>query len=403
MSGDLMAIRDDFPILQREVNGRSLIYFDNAATTQKPKVVIDAMTDYYQSMNANVHRAVHTLAGESTEAYESCRKNLREWFNAEKVIFTSGTTEAINLAAHAWGKHNLNKGDVVLLTEMEHHSDIVPWQMLSREIGVELRYVPVAEDHTLDMELLRASMEGVKLVCFVHTSNVLGARNPVEEIVSISKKHGARVLIDAAQAVPHSRIDFASMNIDFLACSAHKMCGPTGIGCLLVSPDTFHEMEPFMGGGDMIETVTLEGSTYQKNEHKFEAGTPKIAEAVGWDAAINWLSKIDLQFEHERLLDMARYTANRLRAIPGMTVFGQHTDGDSAVVSFIHDKVHPEDMARLLDARGIALRTGHHCAQPLMEKLGVNGTLRASFYLYNTQEEVETMLSTIEGIVERFS
>lgn len=403
MSGDLMAIRDDFPILQREVNGRSLIYFDNAATTQKPKVVIDAMTDYYQSMNANVHRAVHTLAGESTEAYESCRKNLREWFNAEKVIFTSGTTEAINLAAHAWGKHNLNKGDVVLLTEMEHHSDIVPWQMLSREIGVELRYVPVAEDHTLDMELLRASMEGVKLVCFVHTSNVLGARNPVEEIVSISKKHGARVLIDAAQAVPHSRIDFASMNIDFLACSAHKMCGPTGIGCLLVSPETFLEMEPFMGGGDMIETVTLEGSTYQKNEHKFEAGTPKIAEAVGWDAAINWLSKIDLQFEHERLLDMARYTANRLRAIPGMTVFGQHTDGDSAVVSFIHDKVHPEDMARLLDARGIALRTGHHCAQPLMEKLGVNGTLRASFYLYNTQEEVETMLSTIEGIVERFS
>ena len=403
MSGDLMAIRDDFPILQREVNGRSLIYFDNAATTQKPKVVIDAMTDYYQSMNANVHRAVHTLAGESTEAYESCRESLRKWFSAEKVIFTSGTTEAINLAAHAWGKHNLNRGDVVLLTEMEHHSDIVPWQMLSREIGVELRYVPVAEDHTLDMELLRASMEGVKLVCFVHTSNVLGARNPVEEIVSISKKHGARVLIDAAQAVPHSRIDFTSMNIDFLACSAHKMCGPTGIGCLLVSPETFLEMEPFMGGGDMIETVTLEGSTYQKNEHKFEAGTPKIAEAVGWDAAINWLSKIDLQFEHERLLDMARHTANRLRAIPGMTVFGQHTDGDSAVVSFIHDKVHPEDMARLLDARGIALRTGHHCAQPLMEKLGVNGTLRASFYLYNTQEEVETMLSTIESIVERFS
>ena len=281
--GDFM--KQDFPIFSREINGRPLVYLDNAATTQKPACVIDAMSEYYSSSNANVHRAVHTLAGEATEGYEECRKLLKSRYNCDFAVITSGTTEAINLAARAWGEYNLNAGDAIVLTEMEHHSDIVPWQMLAERIAVELRFVPV-EEGKLDMDALEVALEGAKLVCVVHTSNVLGVRNPVEEIIAMSKKVGARVLIDAAQAVPHELIDFKELGADFLAFSAHKMCGPTGIGALLISEDAFSEMEPFMGGGDMIETVTLEGSTYQSNEHKFEAGTPRIAEGFGWAAAL---------------------------------------------------------------------------------------------------------------------
>ena len=282
-------MKQDFPIFSRQVNGRPLVYLDNAATTQKPACVIDAMTEYYSQSNANVHRAVHTLAGEATEGYEACRKLLKQRYNSDFVVITSGTTEAINLAAHAWGEHNLQPGDVVVLTEMEHHSDIVPWQMLAERIAIELRFVPVDEGQ-LDLEALEVALEGAKLVCVVHTSNVLGVRNPVEKIISMSKSVGARVLLDAAQAVPHEMIDFKKLGADFVAFSAHKMCGPTGIGALLISEEAFGEMHPFMGGGDMIQTVTLEGSTYQTNEHKFEAGTPRIAEGVGWAAALEWMS-----------------------------------------------------------------------------------------------------------------
>ena len=394
--GDSM--KQDFPIFSREVNGRPLVYLDNAATTQKPACVIDAMTEYYSQSNANVHRAVHTLAGEATEGYEACRKLLKQRFNSDFAVITSGTTEAINLAAHAWGEHNLQPGDVVVLTEMEHHSDIVPWQMLAERIAIELRFVPV-EDGQLDLDALEVALDGAKLVCVVHTSNVLGVRNPVEKIISMSKSVGARVLLDAAQAVPHETIDFKELGADFMAFSAHKMCGPTGIGALLISDEAFDEMHPFMGGGDMIQTVTLEGSTYQTNEHKFEAGTPRIAEGVGWAAALEWISEIDLESHHKRLLSIAKDVANQLEQ-KGMKVYSTLNPRDAAVVSFTHPTIHPEDFARLLDAQGIAVRTGHHCAQPLMEKLGVNGTIRASFYIYNDESDAEVFLSGIDRVLE---
>lgn len=394
--GDFM--KDDFPIFSREINGRPLVYLDNAATTQKPACVIDAMSDYYSSSNANVHRAVHTLAGEATEGYEECRRLLKSRYNCDFAVITSGTTEAINLAARAWGEHNLKDGDAIVLTEMEHHSDIVPWQMLAERIAVELRFVPV-ENGELDMDALKVALDGAKLVCVVHTSNVLGVRNPVEEIIAMSKKVGARVLIDAAQGVPHELIDFKELGADFLAFSAHKMCGPTGIGALLISNDAFSEMEPFMGGGDMIETVTLEGSTYQSNEHKFEAGTPRIAEGFGWAAALEWISGVDLASHHTRLLEIAKRVSQNLSE-KGMTVYSTLNPGDAAVVSFTHPTIHPEDFARLLDAQGIAVRTGHHCAQPLMDKLGVNGTIRASFYLYNDDSDAEIFLAGIDRVLE---
>lgn len=394
--GDSM--KQDFPIFSREVNGRPLVYLDNAATTQKPACVIDAMTKYYSSSNANVHRAVHTLAGEATEGYEACRKLLKQRFNSDFAVITSGTTEAINLAAHAWGEHNLQPGDAVVLTEMEHHSDIVPWQMLAERIAIELRFVPVDEGQ-LDLDALEVALEGAKLVCVVHTSNVLGVRNPVEKIISMSKSVGARVLVDAAQAVPHEVIDFKELGADFMAFSAHKMCGPTGIGTLLISESAFNEMQPFMGGGDMIQTVTLQGSTYQTNEHKFEAGTPRIAEGVGWAAALEWMSQIDLESHHSRLLKIAQNVAKQLEQ-KGMKVYSTLNPSDAAVVSFTHPTIHPEDFARLLDAQGIAVRTGHHCAQPLMEKLGVNGTIRASFYIYNDESDAEIFLSGIDRVLE---
>ena len=391
-------MKDEFPIFQRLVNGNKLVYLDNAATTQKPGCVIDAMSDYYSSSNSNVHRAVHTLAGEATEGYEKCRKLLKSRFNANYAIITSGTTEAINLVSHAWGEHNMSQGDVVVLTEMEHHSDIVPWQMLAQKKGIELRYVPV-EDGELDMDAFDVALDGAKLVCVVHTSNVLGIRNPVEQIISKSHKIGAKVLLDAAQAVPHEVIDFQALGADFMAFSAHKMCGPTGIGALLVSDEAFAEMQPFMGGGDMIETVTLKGSTYQSNEHKFEAGTPRIAEGFGWAAALEWMEDIDLEFHHGRLLKIANKVSTELQN-RGITVYSSLQPGDAAVVSFTHPTIHPEDFARLLDAQGIAVRTGHHCAQPLMEKLGVNGTIRASFYIYNDEEDADIFLSGIDRVLE---
>ena len=360
------------------------------------------MNDYYTNSNANVHRAVHTLAGEATDGYEACRESLKKMYNSDKVIITSGTTEAINLVAHAWGKANLSAGDAVVLTEMEHHSDIVPWQMLAKEMNIELRYVPVQQDLTLDMEIFEASLDGAKLVCVVHISNVLGVCNPVDEIISLSKSKGAKVLLDAAQSAPHQYIDFKSLGADFMAFSAHKMCGPTGIGALLVTNDVFDEMQPFMGGGDMIETVSIHGSTFQSNEHKFEAGTPKIAEAIGWNAALKWMQEIDFKSEHKRLLEIARWLSEQLRSM-GMTVYGRHDDNDAAVVSFLHPTMNSEDLAHLLDARGFAVRTGHHCAQPLLERLKISGTVRASFYFYNTREEAEAFVKQLSEILERFA
>lgn len=391
-------MKDQFPILQRKVNGKPLIYLDNAATTQKPQCVIDAMNDYYCNNNSNVHRAVHTLAGEATEAYEECRRLLKSRYNAERVIITSGTTESINLVAHAWARPNLVAGDVIVLSEMEHHSDIVPWQILAKSIAVELRFIPL-KDGKLDLEAYKIALDGAKLVCITQTSNVLGTRNPVRTIIKLAQEVDAKVLLDSAQAVPHEEIDFKGLGADFMAFSAHKMCGPTGIGALLVKPETFNEMDVFMGGGDMIEKVTLAGTTFQTNEHKFEAGTPKIAEGVGWAAALKWFAKIDLPSHHKRILNLARITSDYLSK-KGMTIHSPLHDGDGAIVSFNHPNIHPEDFARLLDAQGIAVRTGHHCAQPLMERLGVSGTIRASFYIYNDETDVRAFISGVDRVLE---
>ncbi len=412
MGLDLEAIRADFPILSRTMEGgRPLVYLDNAATTQKPKQVIEAMNSYYENTNSNVHRAVHTLAGEATEGYENARTEIAAYFGAPRdhLIFTSGTTEAINLVAYSWARANLSKGDVIVTTEMEHHADIVPWQILSKEKGVEIRYIPLEnETLTLDMEAFEIAVIDASLVCVVHTSNVLGVRNDVEQIIELSKTtgnggKGAHVMIDAAQAAPHENINFLELGCDFLALSSHKMGGPTGIGGLFVKPETMATMDPFISGGDMIETVTLEGSTYQKGPHKFEAGTPRIAEAFGWHAAIKWLSSLSMVDVHQHVSTLARNTAEEMAKIPGIKIYGRHDlETCSGVVSFLHEKIHAEDLAHLLDSGGFAVRTGHHCAQPLMEALGVSSTARISFWLYNTENEASSFIEHLANIVERF-
>ncbi len=407
MTLDMKAIRADFPILSRKVSGgKDLVYLDNAATTQKPQSVIDAMTHYYEQSNANVHRAVHTLATEATEQYENARDTLAAWFGTtrDNLIFTSGTTEAINLVAWGWARSNLNAGDAIVITEMEHHADIVPWQLLAEEKGIEIRVVPIdIERDILDMEIFSASLPGASLVCVVHTSNVLGVANPVAEIIAQSHECGAKVLIDAAQAAPHHKIDFTSMGADFVAISGHKMCGPTGIGCLVAPKESIEEMEPFMSGGDMIETVTMEKSTFAKGPQKFEAGTPKIAEAIGFAAAAEYLSNFDMEELHTHIRGLAMYTASEIKSVPGITVYGDHSVSEgSGVLSFLHDSVHAEDLARFMDAGGFAMRTGHHCAQPLLDAYGVTSTNRVSFYLYNTMEEAEAFVEHLRYIVEKF-
>ncbi|HIG03689.1 MAG TPA: SufS family cysteine desulfurase [Candidatus Poseidoniales archaeon] len=404
---DPYTCRKDFPILNRILpNGKPLVYLDNSATTQKPSCVIDAMSRYYLEYNSNVHRAVHTLSSEATNAYEGAREMIADWFGLTdgNLLFTSGTTEAINLVAHSWGRANLSKGDVIVLTEMEHHSDIVPWQMLAEETGVELRWVPFdKENFQLDMAAFEMSLEDAKLVCCIHTSNVLGIRNPVEEIISLAHNVGARVLIDAAQAAPHDRIGISELGADFVAVSAHKMSGPTGIGALFVNAETLTEMKPFLGGGDMIREVFLDHSTYQEGSFKFEAGTPKIAEAIGWAEAVKWLSNIGFESSHSHSIKLAQKVADAFRNIPGMTVLGRQDNDDAPLISFIHDSLHAADMAQMLDAHGIAIRTGHHCAQPLLRSLGLTSTNRASFYLYNTEEEADFLIETVQKLVERFS
>jgi len=407
MTLDIEAIRADFPILSRKVaGGKDLVYLDNAATTQKPQSVIDAMTHYYEQSNANVHRAVHTLAAEATEQYENARDTLAAWFGTtrDNLIFTSGTTEAINLVAWGWARSNLNAGDAIVITEMEHHADIVPWQLLAEEKGIEIRVVPIdTERDMLDMEIFSASLPGSRLVCVVHTSNVLGVANPVAEIIEQSHNAGAKVLIDAAQAAPHHRIDFTGMGADFAAISGHKMCGPTGIGCLLATTESIEEMEPFMSGGDMIETVTMEKSTFAKGPQKFEAGTPKIAEAIGFSAAAEYLSNFDMDEVQAHVRGLAMHVASELKSDPSITVYGDHSIPDgSGVVSFLHESIHAEDLARFMDAGGFAMRTGHHCAQPLLAAYGVSSTNRVSFYLYNTMGEAAAFVEHLRYIVEKF-
>lgn len=400
-------IRGDFPIFERETRpGVRVTYLDSTATAQKPLAVIEAMNDFYRCSNANIHRGVHTLAEEATALYEQAREKIAKFINApsaRQIIYTRNTTESINLVAYTWARANLKAGDLVILTEMEHHSNLVPWHMLQVERGIELDFIPVTEDGLLDMDAYRSLLaRDPKLVAFTHMSNVLGTINPAAEIIRFARDVGAVTLVDAAQSVPHLAVDVQSLDADFLAFSAHKMVGPTGIGVLYGKANLLEAMPPFLGGGDMIKEVKLRSFRPNTLPHKFEAGTPAIAEAVGFGAAVDYLTKLGMDniaaHEHE----MAEYALERLEEIPGVKVFGPSADKKGGVASFTLEGVHPHDVAQILDRDGIAVRAGHHCAQPLHEKFGIPATTRASFYLYNTKEEVDLLVNGIYKVKKMF-
>jgi cysteine desulfurase/selenocysteine lyase len=403
---DWKAIREDFPILREQAHGHRLIYFDNAATSQKPRVVIDALRHYYEHENANVHRGLHELSSRATDAYERSRQRVATYLgaaSAEEIVFTRGTTESINLVAQAWGGKFVRADDVILLTEMEHHSNLVPWQLLAGRIGSRLRFVPVRDDGTLDVEQLPSvRTPEVKLFAFTHISNSLGTINPVSELCKKAHAVGALTLVDAAQSAGHLPINVRELGCDFLAFSGHKMCGPTGIGGLYARAEVLDSIPPWHGGGEMIVSVTLEKSAFKKAPHRFEAGTPNIAGAIGLAAAIDYIEQIGrpIIFEHDTHL--AHYAAERLAELPGMHIFGP-TEQRGALVGFVMDAAHPHDLTTFADQYGLALRGGHHCNQPLMRRFGVPGTTRASFYFYNTTEEIDRMIEILEAAVRFFS
>jgi cysteine desulfurase/selenocysteine lyase len=403
---DWKAIREDFPILREQAHGHRLIYFDNAATSQKPRVVIDALRHYYEHENANVHRGLHELSSRATDAYERSRQRVATYLGAataEEIVFTRGTTESINLVAQAWGGKFLGAGDVILLTEMEHHSNLVPWQLLAERTGARLRFVPVLDDGTLDLEQLPSLLTSeVKIFAFTHISNSLGTINSVSELCEKAHAVGALTLVDAAQSAGHLPINVQELGCDFLAFSGHKMCGPTGIGGLYARAEILNSIPPWHGGGEMIVSVTLEKSAFKKAPHRFEAGTPNIAGAIGLAAAIDYIEQIGrpIIFEHDTHL--AHYAAERLAELPGMRIFGP-TEQRGALVGFVMDAAHPHDLTTFADQYGLALRGGHHCNQPLMRRFGVPGTTRASFYFYNTTEEIDRMIEILDAAVRFFS
>jgi cysteine desulfurase/selenocysteine lyase len=392
------AIREDFPILNQEVNGHPLVYFDNAATSQKPRAVIEALRHYYEHSNANVHRGLHELSNRATEAYESARAKVAKYLgasSAEEIIFTRGTTEGINLVAQAWGGKFVKAGDVVLLTEMEHHSNLVPWQMLAERTGARLRFVPVNDDGTLALDRLNEFLTPeVKLFSFTHISNSLGTINPVADLCRRAREVGAVTLVDGAQSAGHLPVNVQEIGCDFYAFSGHKMCAPTGSGALFGRAEILEATPPWHGGGEMIVSVTYEKSTYKPAPHRFEAGTPNVAGAVGLGAAIAYLEAIgrDWIFEHDKQLALA--TVNRLKALPGIRIFGP-LDQRGGLVGFAAEWAHPHDLTTYANEYGVALRGGHHCNQPLMRKFGVPGTNRASFYFYNTEGEIDRMMEIL--------
>ncbi len=407
MSLDVTRIRADFPILNRETSpGVPVAYLDSTATAQKPAAVIDAMDDFYKRTNANIHRGVHTLAEEATALYEGAREKVAKFINApsaKQVVFTRNTTESINLVAYTWARANLKSGDLVILTEMEHHSNLVPWHILKAERGIKLEFIPVTEDGLLDLEAYRALLDqSPKLVSFTHMSNVLGTINPAEEIIRLAHEAGAVTLVDGAQSVPHFSVDVQKLNLDFLAFSAHKMVGPTGIGVLYGKVDLLEEMPPFLGGGDMIKTVRLREFVSNSLPHKFEAGTPAIAEAVGFGAAVDYLTSVGMDAIAAHEHEITEYALERLEEVPGVKVFGPSAQDKGGVAAFTFEGVHPHDVAQILDRDGVAVRAGHHCAQPLHEKFGITATSRASFYLYNTKGEVDKMIEGIYKVKEIF-
>ena len=396
-------IREDFPILKRKLSGdKPLVYLDNAATTQKPLAVINAIRDYYMNYNSNIHRAVHQLAEEATLAFESTRKKVAEFINAkstEEIIFTRNATEAINLVSYSWGRSNIKKDDEVVITEIEHHSNIVPWQILTQEKNAKLDYITVDDNGYLKMQDYERHLDTnkVKLVSVSHMSNVLGTIVPVNEIIKMSHEKGIPVLIDGAQSVPHMQVDVQKMDCDFMAFSAHKMLGPTGVGVLYVKRDLLEKMPPFMGGGDMIKEVHKYETRYNDLPYRFEGGTPNIADVIGFSAAIDYLNNIGMDKVREHELELTEYAIENITKVRGVTLYGpQNAKDRGGVVSFNIGDIHPHDLATIMNDYGIAIRSGHHCAQVLMERLDVSATSRASFYIYNTKEEIDKFIDALD-------
>ena len=405
---DVEKIRAEFPILLREKKpGFPIIYLDSAATSQKPRPVIDVMSRYYEEQNANIHRGIHQLAEEATQSYEDARNKVVGFIHADstrEIIFTRNTTEAINLVSQSWGRPNLSPGDIVILTEMEHHSNLVPWQILAAEKGLQLEFIPVTDDGLLDLTIYQNLLErGPRLVAFTHMSNVLGTINPVKEMTSLAHQAGAVVLIDGAQSVPHLKVDVQDIGADFYAFSAHKMCGPTGIGILFGREEFLESMPPFLGGGDMIKRVHLRSYTPNELPHKFEAGTPAIAEAIGLGAAIEFLEDIGLDKIHLHEQRLVSYALERLEEIPGVKVYGPTANKKGGVTSFKLDGIHPHDIAQILDTMGVAVRAGHHCAMPLHERFQLTASTRASFYLYTTANEIDRLVEGLYTVKKIFS
>ena len=392
---DFAAIRKDFPIFERRVHGKPLIYLDSTATTQKPLAVLNALDHYYRTYNANIHRGVYLIAEEATQAYEDARGKVARLLNArspQEIIFTRGTTESVNLVAYAWGRKNVGASDVIVLTEMEHHSNLVPWQILATERGATIRYIPVDGNGRLDLSDLDRLLQGpIKIVSLAHVSNVLGTINPIAEIARKAHAAGAVVMVDGAQSAPHMPVDVRALDCDFFALSGHKMLAPTGIGALYGKRAILETMPPFFGGGEMIREVRLEGSTWNELPFKFEAGTMNIADAIAFGTAIDYLNAIGMDAVHAHGQELVQETARALGAIPGVTIYGPPAPERGGIVSFSVDDIHAHDVAAVLDGEGVAVRAGHHCAMPLHTKLGLTATVRASFYVYNLTSDVERL------------
>tara|TARA_B100000929_G_scaffold73101_1_gene56443 strand:+ start:531 stop:1775 length:1245 start_codon:yes stop_codon:yes gene_type:complete len=403
------SLRNDFPVLKRKVrDGKKLVYLDNAATTQKPIQVIDAISDYYKNNNSNIHRAVHALAEESTEAFEQTRDKVAEFLNiknSQEIIFVKGTTEAINLVANAWGRDNVKEGDIIVTTEYEHHSNIVPWQLLTQDKKAQLKYIDIDDNGELMIDQLDEylSTGKVKLVAFSHVSNVLGTITHVKEIISKCKNAGVKTLIDGAQAVPHMKVDLTELDCDFYAFSAHKMLGPTGVGVLWAKKEILEKMVPYQGGGDMIREVHKYETTWNDLPYKFEAGTPNIADVIGFKTAIEYLQKIGMENIRNHELELTKYALEQMEKVPGITLYGaKEPEKRGGVVSFNFNDVHPHDVGTIIDKDGVAIRSGHHCAQVLMEKLNVAATNRASFYIYTTKEEIDALIASLHNVAKVF-
>ena len=401
MAFDVQKIRQDFPILHRQVNGQELVYFDNAATTQTPQPVIGAIVDYYSTTNANIHRGVHALSQEATEAYEAARQKIQKHFNAAhpyEIILTSGTTEAINCIASGYASI-LQPGDEVIVSAMEHHSNIVPWQMLCEKTGAQLKVLPMLQNGTLDMEAYAQLLNARTQLVFVnHVSNALGTVNPVASIISQAHAVGAKVLIDGAQATPHYKVDVQALAADFYVTSAHKICGPTGVGMLYGKAEHLRELPPYQGGGEMIAEVTFEKTTYADLPHKFEAGTPNIAGGIAFGAALDYVNSIGLEAIATYEASLLAYATAALEQLPGITIYAKDVE-KVAVLSFNVQGLHPYDVGSILDKMGIAVRTGHHCAQPIMDYYEIPGTIRASFAFYNTKEEIDRMVEALKKAI----